>query len=88
MKIRRAVRRAAYGPSRIACKRRATLRACSANGISARRFNHAAAGFDEFYGFLHEGHFFVPEPWDGATTMLRRKVLAWRWDAVVGRSAT
>ena len=29
-------------------------------------------GFDEFFGFLHEGHFFVPQPWKGVTTMLRR----------------
>ena len=32
-------------------------------------------GFDEFFGFTHEGHYFVPEPWDGTTTWLRRKVL-------------
>jgi arylsulfatase A-like enzyme len=32
-------------------------------------------GFDEFFGFTHEGHFFVPPPWNGVTTMLRRKVL-------------
>jgi arylsulfatase B len=32
-------------------------------------------GFDEFFGFLHEGHYFVPPPYDGVTTMLRRKVL-------------
>lgn len=32
-------------------------------------------GFDEFFGFTHEGHYFVPQPWDGVTTMLRRKVL-------------
>ncbi len=32
-------------------------------------------GFDEFYGFLHEGHYFLPPPYHGATTMLRRKVL-------------
>lgn len=32
-------------------------------------------GFDEFFGFTHEGHYFVPEPWKGVTTMLRRKVL-------------
>ena len=31
-------------------------------------------GFDEFFGFTHEGHYFVPEPWDGTTTWLRRKV--------------
>lgn len=32
-------------------------------------------GFDEFFGFLHEGHYFVPPPYKGVTTMLRRKVL-------------
>lgn len=32
-------------------------------------------GFDEFYGFLHEGHFFVPPPYDGVTSFLRRKQL-------------
>ena len=32
-------------------------------------------GFDEFFGFLHEGHYFVPPPYKGVTTMLRRKSL-------------
>ncbi len=32
-------------------------------------------GFDEFFGFLHEGHYFVPPPYDGVTTMLRRRTL-------------
>ncbi|MEM9643734.1 MAG: sulfatase-like hydrolase/transferase [Planctomycetota bacterium] len=32
-------------------------------------------GFDEFFGFLHEGHYFVPPPYRGVTTMLRRKSL-------------
>ena len=32
-------------------------------------------GFDEFFGFMHEGHYFVPPPFRGVTTMLRRKVL-------------
>ena len=32
-------------------------------------------GFDEFYGFLHEGHYFVPEPWQGVSTWLRRSTL-------------
>lgn len=32
-------------------------------------------GFDEFFGFTHEGHYFVPPPWKGTTTMLRRKTL-------------
>ena len=32
-------------------------------------------GFDEFFGFRHEGHYYVPPPWHGVTTMLRRKAL-------------
>ncbi len=32
-------------------------------------------GFQEFFGFTHEGHYFVPPPYDGVTTMLRRKAL-------------
>jgi arylsulfatase A-like enzyme len=32
-------------------------------------------GFDEFFGFLHEGHFYVPAPWRGVTSMLRRRSL-------------
>ncbi|MEE2947187.1 MAG: sulfatase-like hydrolase/transferase [Verrucomicrobiota bacterium] len=32
-------------------------------------------GFDEFFGFTHEGHYFVPPPWSGVITWLRRSVL-------------
>ena len=32
-------------------------------------------GFDEFFGFMHEGHYFVPPPYRGVTTMLRRRTL-------------
>ncbi|QDU75629.1 Arylsulfatase [Bremerella volcania] len=32
-------------------------------------------GFDEFFGFLHEGHYFVPSPWNETTTWIRRKGL-------------
>ena len=32
-------------------------------------------GFDEFFGFLHEGHFYVPQPYENVTTMLRRRAL-------------
>ena len=32
-------------------------------------------GFDYFFGFLHEGHFFAPYPYDGMLTWLRRKTL-------------
>jgi arylsulfatase A-like enzyme len=33
-------------------------------------------GFDEFYGFLHEGHFYVPgPPYEGVLTMIRDRSL-------------
>ena len=32
-------------------------------------------GFDEFFGFMHEGHYFVPPPYRGVTTWLRRRSL-------------
>lgn len=32
-------------------------------------------GFDEFFGFVHEGHYFVPPPYEAVTTMLRRKTI-------------
>lgn len=38
-------------------------------------FHPQRRGFDEFFGFLHEGHYYVPSPWEGTTTMLRRRVL-------------
>ena len=38
-------------------------------------FHPQRRGFDEFFGFLHEGHYFVPPPWQGVTTWLRRKTL-------------
>lgn len=38
-------------------------------------FHPIRRGFDYFYGFMHEGHYFVPPPWEGVTTMLRRKTL-------------
>lgn len=30
-------------------------------------------GFDEFYGFEHEGHFYVPPPYEGVVSHLREK---------------
>ncbi|MFT5322515.1 MAG: arylsulfatase A-like enzyme [Planctomycetaceae bacterium] len=46
-------------------------------------------GFDEFFGFMHEGHYFVPHPYDGVTTMLRRRALptreSGRWTSRDGR---
>jgi arylsulfatase B len=47
-------------------------------------------GFDYFFGFLHEGHYFVPPPYEGVTTMLRRRVLPGggegRWTAADGKT--
>lgn len=52
-------------------------------------FHPQRRGFDEFFGFLHEGHFYVPPPWPGVTTWLRRKTLpdgsAGRWTSPGGR---
>jgi arylsulfatase B len=39
------------------------------------RFHPQRHGFDAFFGFMHEGHYFVPPPWRGVTTMLRRRTL-------------
>lgn len=41
----------------------------------AADFHPQRHGFDEFFGFLHEGHYFVPCPWNGTTTWIRRKGL-------------
>jgi arylsulfatase A-like enzyme len=53
------------------------------------RFHPQRRGFDEFFGFLHEGHYYVPPPWDGHTTWLRRRTLPdgsqGRWTAPDGR---
>jgi arylsulfatase B len=58
------------------------------------RYHPLRRGFDEFFGFLHEGHFFVPSSDVGVTTMLRRKSLpdgstrqptAGRWTSPDGR---
>ncbi len=45
-------------------------------------FNPVNNGFDYFYGFVHEGHYFVPPPYRGVTTLLRKKPLP---DGAVGR---
>ncbi|MCA9055130.1 MAG: sulfatase-like hydrolase/transferase, partial [Planctomycetaceae bacterium] len=46
-------------------------------------------GFDEFFGFLHEGHYFVPPPYADVTTWLRRRRLPdggeGRWTSSDGR---
>lgn len=38
-------------------------------------FHPQRRGFDEFFGFLHEGHYYVPPPWKHVTTWLRRRTL-------------
>ena len=38
-------------------------------------FHPQLRGFDEFFGFLNEGHYYMPPPWPGVTTWLRRKTL-------------
>ena len=52
-------------------------------------FHPQRRGFDEFFGFLHEGHYFVPQPWNDVTTWLRRKSLPdgskGRWTSADGR---
>lgn len=39
------------------------------------KYHPIRRGFDEFFGFTHEGHYFVPPPYRGVTTMLRRRAL-------------
>lgn len=39
------------------------------------KFHPQRRGFDEFFGFLHEGHYYVPPPWKDHVTWLRRKAL-------------
>jgi arylsulfatase B len=52
-------------------------------------FHPMRRGFDEFFGFLHEGHTYVPSPWTGVTTWLRRRALPdggkGRWTSPDGR---
>jgi arylsulfatase B len=38
-------------------------------------FHPQRRGFDEFFGFLHEGHTYVAPPWPGVTSWLRRTAL-------------
>ncbi len=55
----------------------------------APKFNPQRRGFDEFFGFLHEGHYYVPPPWGGHITWLRRRTLPdggrGRWTSPDGR---
>ena len=39
----------------------------------APKYHPQARGFDEFFGFLHEGHFYVPPPYEGVVSHLREK---------------
>ncbi|MEY2878531.1 MAG: hypothetical protein RLZZ15_911 [Verrucomicrobiota bacterium] len=52
-------------------------------------FHPQRRGFDEFFGFLHEGHTYVPPPWAGVTSWLRRTALPdggkGRWTSPDGR---
>ncbi len=54
------------------------------------RFHPQRRGFDEFFGFLHEGHYYVPPPFAGHVTWLRRRALPdgglGRWTSPDGRS--
>ncbi|MEX2212610.1 MAG: sulfatase-like hydrolase/transferase [Phycisphaeraceae bacterium] len=57
------------------------------------KYHPQRRGFDEFFGFLHEGHSYVPPPYREVVTMLRRKALpdragkgeASRWESSDGR---
>jgi len=52
-------------------------------------FHPLRRGYDEFFGFLHEGHYYRPSPYEGMTTWLRRKTLpgdaTGRWTSADGR---
>ena len=52
-------------------------------------FNPQRRGFDTFFGFLHEGHYYVPPPWKDHVTWLRRRTLpdggTGRWTSPDGR---
>ena len=55
----------------------------------APKFNPQRRGFDTFFGFLHEGHYYVPPPWSDHVTWLRRRTLpdggTGRWTSPDGR---
>ena len=38
-------------------------------------FHPQRRGFNELFGFLHEGHYYLPPPYSGALSLLRRKSL-------------
>lgn len=56
----------------------------------APAFHPRRRGFDEFFGFLHEGHTYVPLPWSEVTSWLRRPALPdggkGRWTSPDGRT--
>lgn len=39
------------------------------------KYHPLRRGFDEFYGFMHEGHFYVPPPYYDVVNFFRRRVL-------------
>ncbi len=47
----------------------------------AADFHPLRHGFDSFFGFLHEGHYFEPAPWANTTLLLRRKKLPDAWES-------
>jgi arylsulfatase A-like enzyme len=49
------------------------------------RYHPTRRGFDEFFGFLHEGRYCAPPPWPAMVTWLRRKALP---DGTRGRWAS
>ena len=53
-------------------------------------FHPQRRGFDSFFGFLHEGHYYVAPPWENVTTWLRRTALPdggkGRWTSPDGRT--
>ena len=40
---------------------------------ASKPYHPLERGFDEFYGFLHEGHFYVPPPYPGVVSWFRVK---------------
>jgi len=54
------------------------------------KFHPFRQGFDEFFGFMHEGHYYVPPPYQGVHTMMRRRVLpgggSGRWASKDGKT--
>jgi len=42
---------------------------------ASKRHHPLSRGFDEFYGFLNEGHFYVPPPYEGVVSWFRVKSL-------------